>query len=124
MLQPVLQPNGQLAVYSTVPDHFVVLDEPVEFVLTYYARRFGCVRERERELIQAVADGKLPPQYETWADHLTWALFMHGLDDGTVQQALELTPRTLRRVILARAEDIRDRHLKECGACGNVFPDH
>ena len=84
---PVLQPDGRLAIFSTVVEHFVAFDASVEeAVIEISERHRGPIEWAVRE----VAAGRLPyDHFDTWTDCVSRAIFRHGDDDETVQMALD-----------------------------------
>ena len=89
---PVLQPNGKIAVWSTVVDHFMALDcEPGEAIDEL------CIRYPDRtdvtRVVSAVERGEMPyNHWWLWWKCLAWAIFRFGEDDETVRLAISITP--------------------------------
>jgi len=87
---PVLQPDGQLAVWSTVVDNFIAFDLSVESA-TYVIglRHSGNVKE----ICQRVANGEKPfDHWKDWFDCVGLMIGRYGEDDAEVQAALTRTP--------------------------------
>lgn len=87
---PVLQPNGKFAVWSTIVDHFIMLDcskdEAIRFV-----EKCGNYSNLPK-FIDEVEQGKLPLHWwHDWPDLVADALGRHGEEDETVKEALALT---------------------------------
>lgn len=95
---PVLQPDGKLAVWSTVVDHFLAFgctaDEATDELLT----RTISPRDEVLHYVNEVAAGRIPfDWWSDWPERVAWAMFMHGADDDTVKEAMELTPDLMTR---------------------------
>lgn len=90
---PVLQPNGQLAVWSTVVDHFMAFDcTPYEAAAQIEWSRHQPT-ERAIELCAAVQRGEKPyDHWQDWDSRVGSAMSQHGENDETVLQAIALTP--------------------------------
>ena len=87
---PVLQPNGKLAVWSTIVDCFTALDCSVDDAAAEIGRwhsgdvRGACV---------SVAAGLLPfDHWKDWDVCLGWVLVSVGENDESVKYALSITP--------------------------------
>lgn len=112
---PVLQPDGKLAVWSTIVDHFTALCcTPEEAVAKMALWHTGPLAE----LTQRVANGELPfDHWRDWPDCAAEALYRHGGTDETVREVLAMTddPMTLRYIEMsvatwkaeASADDLR-----------------
>lgn len=92
---PVLQPDGKIAVWSTIVDSFTAFDcdqaEAVSELAQWHKGNLADVTAR-------VANGEIPfDHWQDWADCAAWATFVHGADDATVQQAMERTPDAMMR---------------------------
>jgi hypothetical protein len=84
---PVLQPDGRLAIYSTVVDHFTAFDCSVQEAVEEVSQRH---RGDVETAVKEVAAGRIPyPHFETWVDCVAWAIFMHGEDNETVLMAMD-----------------------------------
>ena len=87
---PVKQPDGQLAVWSTVVDHFLAFDCDVDGAAHIISMRHS---GNVREVCEQVAAGEKPfDHFEDWEDLVGQALGRYGEEDQTVQWALERTP--------------------------------
>lgn len=102
---PVRQPDGMLAVWSTIVDHFTSFDN----LVTEAAEEINRWHTGDSlPFCQQVADGQKPfDHWHDWETCVSTAISRHGEDDETTQMALELT--TDRRLIdalvaLSRAE--------------------
>ncbi len=89
-IYPVLQPDGKLAVWSTVVDHFIALNCSVEEAIGIISQRHsGDVRSA----VESAASGSDPfPPYGDWDMRLAWALYRFGENDETVISALSISP--------------------------------
>lgn len=92
---PVLQPDGRLAVWSTIVDDFTAFDctqaEAVSILQQWHTGDLAAVTAK-------VAVGEIPfDHWHDWADCVAWAQFMHGAEDGTVKEAVERTPDAMTR---------------------------
>lgn len=90
---PVLQPDGLLAIWSTIVDDFTCFNctpiEAAEELMTWHKDETA----RALSLCDRVAKGDIPfPYWRTWEDRVTLAILRHGRDEETVQYALEITP--------------------------------
>lgn len=90
---PVLQPDGKLAVWSTIVDTFTAFDctqaDAVSILQQWHTGNLS-------EATAKVANGEIPfEHWDDWAGCVAWAQFMHGADDATVKAALERTPDTM-----------------------------
>lgn len=88
---PVLQPNGNIAIWSTVVDHFIALDcTPAEAVSVLSERYRN--DSRLAGFVDAVQRGQRPfDHWNDWIDCLAWVLVTVGMEDETVRVAWELT---------------------------------
>ena len=97
--QPVLQPNGKLAIYGTIVDNFVALDctvdQAIASLVTWYGPEHAVDLER---VVKLCADGQLVFEWwKDWPDRLAWAKFLHGKDDEMVRKAWYRTPDMMAR---------------------------
>lgn len=84
---PVLQPDGKLAVFSTVVDSFVALDCSIEEATEEVSQRHSGDVETT---VKDVAAGRIPyPHFMEWADCVAWAIVRYGEEDETVLMALD-----------------------------------
>lgn len=92
---PVLQPDGLLAVWSTIVDHFTAFDCSVEEATDKVSKwHTGDVLS----VCQKVAAGEKPfDHFGDWDDCVGQAVARHGEENETVKMALERT--TDRRII-------------------------
>jgi len=118
---PVLQPDGKLAVWSTIVDTFVAIDcasDEAAAVLQHWYDNES--RSELQEIVNRCAKGE--QVYDWWWDWpkcVAWATFLHGESDGTVKLAMERTPDAMTRryikqyVMTCKAEsngdEFRDR---------------
>lgn len=94
---PVLQPNGKLAVWSTIVDHFIALDCTPDETVEVLAHRYPD-RAKVAERVAAVQRGeKVHDHWDDWPDCVAWAMNLHGPDDETVKDAMALTPDPMTR---------------------------
>ena len=90
---PVLQPDGQLAIWSTIVDSFTCFNctpiEAADELMAWHKDESA----RALSLCERVAKGEIPfEHWRTWENRVTLAILQHGRDDETVQYALEITP--------------------------------
>jgi hypothetical protein len=117
---PVLQPDGLLAVWSTIVDNFVAFDcNQVEAVRELSQWHTGNLAE----VTAKVVNGEIPfDHWNDWADCVAWAQFMHGVEDGTVKEAMQRTPDAMTRryieqfVATCKAESAADNLRHELAA--------
>ena len=89
---PVRQPDGQLAIWSTIVDHFVGFDYTADEATDELARNYQSPREEIAQRVYQVCMGVIPfDWWKDWADCLAWALSMHGEEDEGVIEALAMT---------------------------------
>lgn len=100
---PVLQPNGQFAIWSTVVDDFTALNLSKAEAMQFLEERHN-YSDLPRFMAE-LAQGALPlAWWDDWPDLVADALWRYGADNATVKEALELTPDPLmRRYIQASA---------------------
>ena len=85
---PVLQPNGLMAVFSTIPDAFTHYDLSDEEAAAAVANW------HTGNIAGYVADtraGNLLPHQMDWTEALTWHLYRHDLDDDALAM-IAITP--------------------------------
>ena len=115
---PVLQPDGKIAIWSTVVDHFTYFDCDQADAVSILAERYRD-GDKVAEYVAQVAAGTIPLDWwQDWPGCLAWATFMHGEEDETVKEAIERTPDAMTRRYIAqcvrtcqadgRTEDARD----------------
>ncbi len=110
---PVLQPDGQLAIWSTVVDNFTYFDCDRENAVAILAERYRD-GEKVAEHVAQVAAGTIPLNWwRDWPDLVAWATFMHDEEDETVKEAMKLTPDTMTRRYIAQV-------VKTCQADGRT----
>lgn len=80
----VLQPDGRLAVFSTVVDNFVLINGDDIEVYEYYLRDMG-----RREAREQVLRGKEDPNLERWHDSWDSIACQHG-EKGVREMAKEI----------------------------------
>ena len=90
---PVLQPDGQLAIWSTIVDSFTCFNctpiEAADELMAWHKDESA----RALSLCERVAKGEIPfEHWRGWENRVTLAIVLHGKDDETVQYALEITP--------------------------------
>lgn len=90
---PVLQPDGQLAVWSTIVNHFLAFDCTAEKAAQEIDWQLRQPNQRTIDICAAVQRGEKPfDHWGNWTTRVGWALHLHGEDDETVQEALKRTP--------------------------------
>ncbi len=94
---PVLQPDGKLAVWSTIVDKFLGFDYTVQQAMEWLADRYENTPESFEYECVSVAAGAVPDFMRDWAHNTAWALYLHGPDDESVRRALERTPDAMTR---------------------------
>ena len=101
---PVLQPDGKLAVWSTVVDHFIALDCTREEAVSVLDRRYSD-HQRSVELVAKVAAGERPfERWDDWPDCVAWVVGRDGEEDADAKELLARTPDPMtRRYIEMRA---------------------
>jgi hypothetical protein len=102
---PVLQPDGQVAVWSTVVDHFIALNCTVGEAVDILTERYPD-RVKNGLIVQNLVDGI--PAFDwwmSWPECLAWAIFRFGEDDEAVMDALAVSPdQTAARAYLAKLQ--------------------
>lgn len=97
--QPVLQPNGKLAIYGTIVDNFVALDctvdQAIESLVTWYGPE--SVQEIERVVKLCAAGHQVFEWWHDWPERLAWAMYLHTKDDPMVRKAWYRTPNMITR---------------------------
>ena len=91
--QIIKQPNGKLALWSSVVDDFIMLNATEQHIIDYYLEKEKAkIQASVRATVALIEDGK-PPYYQftkTWAEACAFASVVHGADwkpggkDGTV----------------------------------------
>lgn len=105
---PVLQPDGKLAVWSTIVDHFIALDCTEQDAVKVLSRRYSDTAS-VRDGVARCARGELVnPWWMRWDRCVVWAIVQHGLDDETVHKALKLTPEADQQAIKSAARIMAD----------------
>lgn len=110
--QTVLQPDGRLAVFSTVVDNFTVINADDIEVYEHYLRDMG-----RREAREKVLRGKDDPTFERWHDSWDRIAMQHG-EKGVREMAteigVEVDPRWIEacRKYEKEREDERQREAK------------
>lgn len=94
---PVLQPDGKLAIWSTIVDKFLCFDYTVQQAMEWLADRYENTPESFEYECVSVAAGAVPDFMRDWAHNAAWALHLHGPDDESVRRALERTPDAMTR---------------------------
>ena len=94
---PVRQPDGKLAIYSTIVDAFTMYDcdtpEAVNEMLNWHMDTdpptlYGMVSD-----IKFGQDPKrVCKHWQGWDECLAWSAYMHGWDDESVQVFINMTP--------------------------------
>jgi hypothetical protein len=108
---PVLQPDGMIAIWSTVVDNFLgfgyTVDEATDELLT----RTSSPRDMVKGYTQDVAAGRIPfDWWSDWPERVAWATLQQGEEDEGVKGAMALTPDPMTRrfieqfVMTCRAE--------------------
>jgi len=96
---PVLQPDGRIAVWSTIVDTFVGLDCSVDEATGIMMQWFD---NEERANVHGIvtrcaAGEKVFDWWDDWAKCLAWATYLHGVEDDTIKWATERTPDAMTR---------------------------
>lgn len=94
---PVLQPDGKLAVWSTIVDKFLGFDYTVQQAMEWLADRYENTPESFEYECVSVAAGVVPDFMQDWAHNAAWALYLHGPDDKSVKLAMERTTDAMTR---------------------------
>lgn len=95
---PVRQPDGQLAIWSTIVDHFTAFDCDIAECVEELAMRYRTSHAKLEQWCVDVQNGKIEYDYmRDWPDLLGVALARFGDDDETVKEAMERTPDELTR---------------------------
>jgi len=90
---PVLQPDGQLAVWSTIVDHFLAFDCAAEKAAQEIDWQLRQPNQRTIDICAAVQRGEKPfAHWQDWNSRVGFAMLQHGENDETVRQAIALTP--------------------------------
>ena len=90
---PVLQPDGQLAVWSTIVDHFTAFDCTPAEAAEVIDRQWRTPTPMTIDYCAAVQRGEKPfDHWQDWNSRVGFAMLQHGENDETVQQAIALTP--------------------------------
>lgn len=94
---PVRQPDGKLAIYSTIVDCFTVYDcdifEAVNEIMQWHtvsdpSKLYAMVSD-----IKAGHDPKtVNERWDGWEYCLAWAAYMHGWEDESIVQFINMTP--------------------------------
>lgn len=92
---PVLQPDGKLAIWSTIVDHFLAFDctqdEAVQELSQYHTGPIA-------ETVRRTAAGEIPFEWcQDWADCVAEAHWRHGEENEAVQEAMTRTPDPMMR---------------------------
>jgi hypothetical protein len=91
--QIIKQPNGKYSIWSTVVDHFVVIDSTPEEIIEYYCEREkGDIIKDVTSKTEQLDKGENPyGQFRMdWEEALCVAEECHGRDDKTLKLAKEL----------------------------------
>lgn len=109
---PVLQPDGQLAVWSTIVDHFTAFDCTPEEAAYAIDWQWRTPNPMTIAYCAAVQRGEKPvDHWRDWDSRVGFAMLQHGENDKTVRQAIALTPdMTIARLYyeLGKAETAAD----------------
>ena len=109
---PVLQDNGLMAVWSTVVDTFTALNcSDAECAAEIAKWHTG----PSAQYVANTRAGNLYEFQDRWADRLGWAMYLHGMRDETVREAIVVSSdetlgqaaEKLRRIMLEIMLDIK-----------------
>ncbi len=92
---PVKQPDGKLAIWSTIVDHFTAFDCDIDECARELSYRYRDPIDKLRQWCAETLDGKV--DYRDWPDLLGMALARFGPTDETVKEAMDRTPDELTR---------------------------
>lgn len=86
--QIIKQPNGNFAIWSSVVDHFILVDATSEEMIEYYIKReTEDITERVNKTVTQLNNGE-NPYYQfamDWEEALEQVKECHGEDDKTYQ---------------------------------------
>ena len=92
---PVLQPDGQWSVFSTIVDAFVVVDATLNEALDELENWHHFDRAEQMAHLDQIAAGSPPryPHWKTWDASAAWCIFLRlGTIDEAVDLIVERTP--------------------------------
>jgi len=92
---PVLQPDGQWAVFSTIVDAFTVFDATINEALDELEKWHKLDRAEQVAHLERIAAGEQPryPHWHDWDASAAWMLFLRlGTVDETSDLINERTP--------------------------------
>ena len=101
---PVLQPDGKLAVWSTISDTFSYLDctvdEAADGLLQWYTEfvASNVTRPELYDMVSRCAAGEMVyPFWRDWAHLVAWTTYFHGGDEEITGGLMERTPDPMTR---------------------------
>ena len=101
---PVLQPDGKLAVWSTITDTFSYLDctvdEAADGLLQWYTEfvASNVTRPELYDMVSRCAAGEMVyPFWRDWAHLVAWTTYFHGGDEEITGGLMERTPDPMTR---------------------------
>lgn len=104
---PVLQPDGQYAIWSTVSDDFIFLGLTAAQCESELARRYPNMESSAiDEVIHGVTYGE-ESDYMRWPECLAWATYRHGENDADVVLAHSITPDDIKKRAMDILADIK-----------------
>lgn len=102
---PVLQPDGKIAIWSTVVDNFLGFDYTVDEATDELLTRTSSSRGLVKGYTQDVAEGRIPLDWwSDWPERVGWALFQQGSSDEGVTEAMARTPDPMTRRFIEQFE--------------------
>lgn len=107
---PVLQPDGQWAIYSTIVDAFTVMDATTEQALEELASWHRIPDEaKELDHLNRIASGEAPKyaHWHNWNYCAAWIIFFHGEHSEQRLFVEQRTPPEQMTAILANVEQYR-----------------
>lgn len=103
---PVLQPDGNYAIWSTVVDHFVWMGLTEPQCQAELQRRYPSVESSAIDkVIHEVTYGD--SDFMRWPRCLAWATYHHGENDAGVTLAYGITPEDMKAHVMDILADIR-----------------
>lgn len=91
---PVLQPDGQLAIFSTIVDAFTVFNRTESQAVQQMRRWYN--NPELTEHVASVASGEIPIDFwKNWIEACAWMIFVNGdssNEDSSVFIAKSITP--------------------------------